>query len=249
MRIRAFWALGVLADALQELELAPHLEVFQPSQLIPLFRVSIAGCSDQERVKLHAFRAFGRVISMIPTDILQYNIALISVAVDNLILSLKSGAFKTRWNASHCLRLVMGCKGFPLGGTVTYTDMLFSSLIDVASSSQNFKVKTGAIGALAMPDTLSRYETTSQSSISCIKAIILGLVDTAKSIERVLLRATKDDQKYLIAFVDSINKLRDHLQLVSGPLWDNQMSEIDLSIGIILLGIGKEVTSFDPKGI
>ena len=90
VRIRAFWALGALADALQINETEDSLDNEEKvittdygikfdldhNILLSLLRVSIAGCSDHEKVKYHAFRALGRIAPIIPPKLMHNSISL-----------------------------------------------------------------------------------------------------------------------------------------------------------------------------
>ena len=118
VRIRAFWALGALADAVRYCEendsfskteelqqrsastsrkhIVARLESLdlEDGLLLSILRVSIAGCSDHEKVRYHAFRALGRLAPTIPSHIMHQSLPLLNEAIANLVLNLSSGAFK-----------------------------------------------------------------------------------------------------------------------------------------------------------
>lgn len=114
VRIRAFWALGALADAVRhceendsvskkeelQQESAKHIVArlesldLEDGLLLSILRVSIAGCSDHEKVRYHAFRALGRLAPTIPSHIMHQSLPLLNEAITNLVLNLSSGAFK-----------------------------------------------------------------------------------------------------------------------------------------------------------
>ncbi|KAJ3363417.1 HEAT repeat-containing protein 6 [Kappamyces sp. JEL0680] len=313
VRIRAFWALGSLADALQidkradnlmlstlslsdgvsldnlsqypvskdsRLAKAPKdadarlaesiasknstLAAFSPQEsdsmpslavtldddvALSLLRASIAGCSDHEKVRSHAFRALGRMAPLVSGHVLRQNIPLLAQGVHQLVSNLNSGAFKTRWNACHCLRHLLAYDGLPLGTGVPYTSQLYKALVDVSAASQNFKVKTGALMALSTPEPLEKYGSPELSPAQTILQILKGLKATALSIEKSLVRAPIDEQKHLHQFLDAFYNLLEHLNRVVGESgWIAEMQMAEIEIGKILERVGKQASSFDPNG-
>jgi hypothetical protein len=113
VRIRAFWALGVLgdvligsSDSLSEMEFLSQWKKNKASDLnkakdllstdcrMSLLRVAVGGCNDQEKVRSHAFRSLGRLIHLIDEDSFKNSVSLFQKAVGSLIKNLDTGAFK-----------------------------------------------------------------------------------------------------------------------------------------------------------
>ena len=97
VRIRAYWALGSLADVLRPSEInvnATQGNSLPADVLDEILRASVAGCSDHEKVLSHSFRALGRLASVLPAQFFQDSMGLVTQAVDGIISNLSSGAFK-----------------------------------------------------------------------------------------------------------------------------------------------------------
>jgi hypothetical protein len=216
---------------------------------LALLRSTISGCRDQEKVRSHAFRALGRIIDLIPGTELDGMTDILDSALTPLISSLTSGAMKNRWNACYCLKSLFGYSGFPLGKNVQYTKPLFKSLIEVSASSTNFKVKTGSILALTSISTLDRFETPQSSANDVVLMILDGLIETVKSIDNILIRATNEEQTYLFQLLDAVKNLLKRLELVSLSNWSVEMKTFQLHISALVDNVGKVKTSFDPYGL
>jgi hypothetical protein len=306
VRVRAFWALGSLADCLRIEEVAEDVDIstltldlpmenlaplkqkkhltksmietntsfveslnwnISSSSLgqkvttppsdplienhlkLPLLRASVAGCSDHEKVRSHAFRSFGRIASIVDMDTLNENIPLLKQGISNILSNLHSGSFKTRWNACHCLRHLLAYEGFPLGSSIPYTGQLYKELIGVSISSTNFKVKTGAILALSTPSSKARYGCPEVDSDQMIEFLIKNLEETALSVEITVSRAPIDDQKYLEQFNEAVQGLLRHFQTILGPEKWLTFKDLESEILLIIDGVGKQKSSaFNPKG-
>jgi hypothetical protein len=138
--------------------------------------------------------------------------------------------------------------GFPVGIEISYSDIIFKSLVEVSSSSSNFKVKTGAILALATPEDLGRYGTTNMKPLETVAFILTGLKSTVLSIDKIITRATNEEQNYLFQFLDALRNLLEHLQIVCGVQWNEGMVALERSVLKALTTAGKQVSRFDPKG-
>lgn len=247
VRVRAFWALGALADALIEMRADANIFISEDS-VNSLLRASIAGCSDQEKVRSHAFRSLGRIVCLIPSPILHDLIPVLEQAVSSLISNLNMGSFKTRWNACYCLGNLMECDGFPLGAFIPYTESLLSALLLVSATSLNFKVKAGALWALARPRRLQRYASPESVANVMLIKFLKGLQETANSVEIVLARSSIDEQKCLNQFIEAFNNLLKHLRAVDQEGWTEEMTRLETDILYILSTTGKFTSCFDPNG-
>ena len=280
VRIRAFWAVGSLVDALRSrtedvesklnaIEIKGNLNAIDVAHSdsertaetmrgifdlstdlkLNLLRSMIAGCRDQEKVRSHAFRALGRIIDLIPGDELAKMGDSLDGALNALVSNLTSGPIKNRWNACHCLKSLFGYPGFPLGTNVAYTKPLFKSLVEVSSSSTNFKVKTGAILALTSVASLDRFETPQDTAENLILMILRGLIETVKSIDVVFIRATLEEQTYQFQLCDALSNLVNHLRVICSSSWTEEMHSLAIEISGLVGTVGKSKTSFDPHGL
>ena len=234
VRIRAFWALGALADALQINESGPSGDTpvigatssvfdLEDSILLSLLRISVAGCSDHEKVRYHAFRALGRLAPSMPFKIMYDSISLLNQAVSCLVSNMSSGAFKTRWNATHCLRNLLSYEGFPLGKIAPYSDSLWPALAEVALNSTNFKVKTGAILALSTPRSIERYESSQRGSIEMISFIVESLKKIAHSCVINSSSRSIEDQDHIYLFLDTLKNCLLQIKESISNSWTKEM--------------------------
>jgi hypothetical protein len=237
-----------LVDVLKEI---PEIDISSDLSIdlkMKMLHSAMAGCSDQEKVRPHAFRSLGRIIDMIPKIDLDSMVVKLEVAVRSIVSNLNSGAVKNRWNACHCLKSLLHYSGFPIGVEILYSDIIFKSLVEVSSSSSNFKVKTGAILALATPEDLERYGTNVMKPLETIAFILTGLKITVLSIDKIITRATNEEQNYLFQFLDALRSLLEHVQVVCGDQWNQDMVVLERSVLKALTTAGKQVSRFDPKG-
>ncbi|KAJ3311265.1 hypothetical protein HDV04_004174 [Boothiomyces sp. JEL0838] len=85
VRIRACWAIGNLVELQSQL----------PKEIIAdLFRVSISGVNDHEKVRTHAIRSLGLVALHFDQQLWQKCSSLAGQAVDSVLKNVKSGSFK-----------------------------------------------------------------------------------------------------------------------------------------------------------
>ncbi|KAJ3321076.1 HEAT repeat-containing protein 6 [Boothiomyces sp. JEL0866] len=204
VRIRACWAIGNLVELKKEL----------PRQIISeLLRVSVLGANDHEKVRAHAIRSLGLVALLFDTQLWQKNFNLAGQAVESVLKNVGGGSFKIRWNACHCIKNLLSSEGFPIGRSVTHTEVIFRVLIEAAEECTNFKVKIAAINALTVLDK-EGYSTPNQTYMTTIQYILQALLNSVISIKNVLEKATYEDQKYVNQFLLAITDCLDHFKLI-----------------------------------
>lgn len=71
MRIKASWALGNLSDSLVLNKLnCGDLDEFPDALLLRLLEVSIAGCSDNDKVRTNVVRAIGNLLRLVNEELM-----------------------------------------------------------------------------------------------------------------------------------------------------------------------------------
>ncbi|KAJ3272806.1 HEAT repeat-containing protein 6 [Terramyces sp. JEL0728] len=204
VRIRACWAIGNLVELKMD---------FLQDTVVQLFRVSILGTNDHEKVRTHAIRSLGLVALLFDGRLWQQNAHLASQAVDSVLKNIGAGPFKIRWNACHCIKNMLSSAGFPIGSRINYTDLIYKGLNDAAEHSMNFKVKIAAISALKVSNKDS-YSTPNQNYTTTIQVIMETLLKSVLSVRLVLEKATYEDQKYVKQFLGAVRDCIDHFKII-----------------------------------
>ena len=95
---------------------------------------------------------------------------------------------------------------FPMGPSVSYTQVVYNGLANAAMESSNFKVRIAAIQAFSAPCKLQKYQSMDRDAISNINMLANSCCKSIESIETALARSSNDDRKYLDLFFDAIHQ-------------------------------------------
>ncbi|KAF9393437.1 HEAT repeat-containing protein 6 [Podila verticillata] len=194
VRVRASWAVGNLCDSLVLLkgDSTEHAAVAMDEILtLPtwtrIMRTALMISQDHEKLKSNGIRAIGGLLRVTFEGILERERhSLVKDAVNVLIKNIEQGSLKGRWNACYAIQNVLLNDDFPIGSTygtsyacdsdeVSWTDQVYSALLQAIQQSRNFKVRINACAALTVPKTRAKYG--NQSRFQNMTEVLLKAVD------------------------------------------------------------------------
>ncbi|KAG0348556.1 HEAT repeat-containing protein 6 [Podila humilis] len=186
VRVRASWAVGNLCDSLVLLKAsidssndstteasAASLAVLEEILTLPtwtrIMGTAIVVSQDHDKLKSNGIRAIGGLLRVTFEGILERERhSLVKDAVNILVKNIEQGPLKSRWNACYAVQNVLLNPDFPIGSTfgtsyacdadeVSWTDQVYSTLLQAIQQSRNFKVRINACAALTVPKTRANY--------------------------------------------------------------------------------------------
>ncbi|KAI9234470.1 MAG: armadillo-type protein [Podila humilis] len=201
VRVRASWAVGNLCDSLVLLkgDSTEHAAVAMDEILtLPtwtrIMRTALMISQDHEKLKSNGIRAIGGLLRVTFEGILERERhSLVKDAVNVLIKNIEQGSLKGRWNACYAIQNVLLNDDFPIGSTygtsyacdsdeVSWTDQVYSALLQAIQQSRNFKVRINACAALTVPKTRAKYG--NQSRFQNMTEVLLKAVDNLDKNDR-----------------------------------------------------------------
>ncbi|KAG0078881.1 HEAT repeat-containing protein 6 [Podila epicladia] len=194
VRVRASWAVGNLCDSLvllkssnTEQATVAMDEILTLPTWTRIMRTALMISQDHEKLKSNGIRAIGGLLRVTFEGILERERhSLVKDAVNVLIKNIEQGSLKGRWNACHAIQNVLLNNDFPIGSTygtsyacdsdeVSWTDHVYSALLQAIQQSRNFKVRINACAALTVPKTRLKYG--NQSRFRNMIEVLLKAVD------------------------------------------------------------------------
>ncbi|KAG0035670.1 HEAT repeat-containing protein 6 [Podila clonocystis] len=176
VRVRASWAVGNLCDSLvllkgcsTEQATVAMDEILTLPTWTRIMRTALTISQDHEKLKSNGIRAIGGLLRVTFEGILERERhSLVKDAVNVLIKNIEQGSLKGRWNACYAIQNVLLNNDFPIGSTygtsyacdsdeVSWTDQVYSALLQAIQQSRNFKVRINACAALTVPKTRAKY--------------------------------------------------------------------------------------------
>ncbi|KAF9307420.1 HEAT repeat-containing protein 6 [Mortierella antarctica] len=194
VRVRASWAVGNLCDSLvllkssnTEQATVAMDEILTLPTWTRIMRIALMISQDHEKLKSNGIRAIGGLLRVTFEGILERERhSLVKDAVNVLIKNIEQGSLKGRWNACYAIQNVLLNNDFPIGSTygtsyacdsdeVSWTDQVYSALLQAIQQSRNFKVRINACAALTVPKTRVKYG--NQSRFRNVIEVLLKAVD------------------------------------------------------------------------
>ncbi|KAF9338411.1 HEAT repeat-containing protein 6 [Podila minutissima] len=194
VRVRASWAVGNLCDSLvllkssnTEQATVAMDEILTLPTWTRIMRTALMISQDHEKLKSNGIRAIGGLLRVTFEGILERERhSLVKDAVNVLIKNIEQGSLKGRWNACYAIQNVLLNNDFPIGSTygtsyacdsdeVSWTDQVYSALLQAVQQSRNFKVRINACAALTVPKTRVKYG--NQSRFRNVIEVLLKAVD------------------------------------------------------------------------
>ncbi|KAG0343185.1 HEAT repeat-containing protein 6 [Podila horticola] len=194
VRVRASWAVGNLCDSLvllkgcsTEQATVAMDEILTLPTWTKIMRTALMISQDHEKLKSNGIRAIGGLLRVTFEGILERERhSLVKDAVNILIKNIEQGSLKGRWNACYAIQNVLLNSDFPIGSTygtsyacdsdeVSWTDQVYSALLQAIQQSRNFKVRINACAALTVPKTRAKYG--NQSRFRNMIEVLLKAVD------------------------------------------------------------------------
>ncbi|XP_073834993.1 HEAT repeat-containing protein 6 isoform X2 [Musca autumnalis] len=161
VRIKSFWALGNISDALiGKLEdTKENPERISDDLLYRMIKASTAACSDNDKVRCNAVRTLGNLLRLLTDDHLKKeNVQrdwedLFEKSICKLTDCLRSsGNAKVKWNTCYAIGNIMRNHIIFNNGTsadsLSWQQTLYSALCHVIVNHANFKVRTNATAAI-----------------------------------------------------------------------------------------------------
>ncbi|KAJ2998986.1 hypothetical protein HDV02_003824 [Globomyces sp. JEL0801] len=249
VRIRAFWALGNLADHMYKQKTIILMDQrigedhANETILLPLFidllESSINGCKDHEKIRSHSMRALGFFYQILDDKILKRSKTLTISAINHVLKNITTGPFKNRWNACYCLHHMISNPNFPMGPNYPYTKTIFDTLSNALIDSVNFKVKIACLKALSGPN-YHQYQIESSSTFQTIYKIISTIKSSLMTLDVVLSKATYNEKsKYIQLFIDAIENSIIHFKIVLDVEWNSILDEMMEQISELMSPYGK----------
>jgi hypothetical protein len=106
---------------------------------------------------------------------------------------------------------------FPLENQ-RYTKSLYETLMKVVRDSLNFKVKTGALLALASPLNINDYQYEDNNGKQVVMDILESVRYSLETIENVNTSSNHDELKYQGNFMDTLDIVLEHFKSIT--VWD-----------------------------
>ncbi|KAF9321083.1 HEAT repeat-containing protein 6 [Podila horticola] len=194
VRVRASWAVGNLCDSLvllkgcsTEQATVAMDEILTLPTWTKIMRTALMISRDHEKLKSNGIRAIGGLLRVTFEGILERERhSLVKDAVNILIKNIEQGSLKGRWNACYAIQNVLLNSDFPIGSTygtsyacdsdeVSWTDQVYSALLQAIQQSRNFKVRINACAALTVPKTRAKYG--NQSRFRNMIEVLLKAID------------------------------------------------------------------------
>lgn len=184
-RIKCTWSLGNILEALVEIHndaSNEKLNRVSDEYIEKFFRACILVAQDQEKMRYNIMRCLGNLVRLLtPNHLTQSKWQVLAMngvkeVVDN---ALNYKAVKVKWNACYSMGTMMRNEGiFNLQNphSFQWQSLIFTALCELVVKNSNFKVRTAAAVALAVPEKRSYYET---NFGSVWKALILGMEQAA----------------------------------------------------------------------
>ncbi|KAI8899015.1 armadillo-type protein [Globomyces pollinis-pini] len=249
VRIRAFWALGNLADHMYKQKTIILMDQrigedhANETILLPLFidllESSINGCKDHEKIRSHSMRALGFFYQILDDKILKRSKTLTISAINHVLKNITTGPFKNRWNACYCLHHMVSNPNFPMGPNYPYTKTIFDTLSNALIDSVNFKVKIACLKALSGPN-YHQYQIETSSTFQTIYKIISTIKSSLMTLDVVLSKATYNEKsKYIQLFIDAIENSIIHFKIVLDVEWNSILDEMMDQISELMNPYGK----------
>ncbi|XP_054728893.1 HEAT repeat-containing protein 6 isoform X1 [Anastrepha obliqua] len=155
VRIKIFWAMGNVTDALVENNMEISNEPISDEILWSLIRNSTYACIDNDKVRCNAVRSLGNLLRLLSEKHF-CNLSdrtVINCSINKLIESIRSsGSSKVKWNSCYAVGNMLQNENIFLS-TYTYKDLnwqssLYSTLCHIIQSHTNYKVKINATTAI-----------------------------------------------------------------------------------------------------
>ncbi|XP_061388133.1 HEAT repeat-containing protein 6 [Musca vetustissima] len=161
VRVKSFWALGNISDALigKLVDSKANPERISDDLLYRMIKVSTTACSDNDKVRCNAVRTLGNLLRLLTeehfkTENVQRDWRdLFEKSICKLTDCLRSsGNAKVKWNTCYAIGNIMRNHIIFKNGTVTdllsWQQTLYSALCHVIVNHTNFKVRTNATAAI-----------------------------------------------------------------------------------------------------
>lgn len=158
VRIKSFWSLGNLSDALVEKEskvTQTESERISDDLLFRLISASTTACNDNDKVRCNAVRTLGNLLRLVTDSHLLTNnnklnwLKIFELAICKLTECIRSsGNAKVKWNTCYAISNVMRNRAIFQITNPNWQETLYSALTYVIVHHSNFKVRINATIAI-----------------------------------------------------------------------------------------------------
>ncbi|XP_075155248.1 HEAT repeat-containing protein 6 [Haematobia irritans] len=158
VRVKTFWALGNISDALVGKTGNPNAnqERISDELLFRMIKVSTMACSDNDKVRCNSVRTLGNLLSLLKEEHLQMDKPnmnwrdLFEKAICKLADCIRSsGNAKVKWNSCYAISNIMRNRViFSIPDLLNWQNTLYPALSNVIVHHANFKVRINAASAI-----------------------------------------------------------------------------------------------------